>query len=258
METPRLTILVPRAVLLRFLKTLLVLAVVYVLLHSAGFHGLLVTDGEGVGVLLQIVGTLYSVLYAFATYVIWGQFTAVESEILKETSALQDLVLFTGRLKSSTRETVLQALRVYARGVADTEWRALSRCEQTDKTDRAFSELISAVAGVRAEDEDERVVYGRLLEIADQASVHRGERLSLSVKRIPRTLLALVILTAAMIVVLLFLYPFQSVLLGLASLAITTMLLALSQFVIADLDNPFEGTWNLAAAPFESLMRKAR
>ncbi len=92
MDTRRFTIPVPRAALLRFLKTLLVLAVVYVLLHPAGFHGLLVNDSEGVGVLLQIVATLYSVLYAFATYVIWGQFTAVESEILKETSALQDLV----------------------------------------------------------------------------------------------------------------------------------------------------------------------
>ncbi len=101
-------------------------------------------------------------------------------------------------------------------------------------------------------------MYGRLLEIADQASVHRGERLALSVKRIPRTLLALVILTAGMIVVLVLLYPFQSVLLGLASLAITTMLLALSQFVIADLDNPFEGSWNLAGVPFEHLIRKAR
>jgi len=29
-------------------------------------------DAEGIGALLQIIGTLYSVLYAFATYVIWG------------------------------------------------------------------------------------------------------------------------------------------------------------------------------------------
>jgi hypothetical protein len=34
--------------------------------------------------LLEIIGTLYSVVYAFATYVIWGQFAAVENEILKD------------------------------------------------------------------------------------------------------------------------------------------------------------------------------
>ena len=32
--------------------------------------------------------------YAFATYVIWGQFAAVENEILKESGALKDLILF--------------------------------------------------------------------------------------------------------------------------------------------------------------------
>jgi hypothetical protein len=33
---------------------------------------LFVDDSEGISALLQIIGTLYSVVYAFATYVIWG------------------------------------------------------------------------------------------------------------------------------------------------------------------------------------------
>jgi len=59
-------------------------AAVYLALRLAGFHKLFDADAEGVGALLQIIGTLYSVVYAFATYVIWGQFAAVENEILKE------------------------------------------------------------------------------------------------------------------------------------------------------------------------------
>ena len=254
----QITDFIPGSAILRFVKALVGLAVVYLLLRASGFHRLLANDTEGIGVLLQVVGTLYSVLYAFATYVVCGQFTAVESEIFKESAALQDLVLFSGRWKAPAREPILQAGRVYARAVADTEWKALAQCDPTEKTDRLFAEIVSAVTEVKAEDEDQRTIYGRLLDIADQACVHRGERLSLSVKRIPRTLMALVTLTAATIVFLLFLYAFRSTLLGLVSLAVTTMLLWLTYFVITDLDNPFTGTWNVVSTPFEQLLKKAR
>jgi hypothetical protein len=165
---------------------------------------------------------------------------------------------FSRRLKEPAREPILQAVRAYARGVADAEWRILAAGDLPERTDRLFSEIVTAVAGVKPENEDERAVYGRLLEIAGQASMHRGERLSLSVKRIPRTLLVLVTLTASAIVFLLLLYPFRNLLLALVSLAITTMLLFLTRFVIMDLDNPFTGTWNVAPTPFEELLKKAR
>jgi hypothetical protein len=42
-------------------------AAIYVLLRLAGFHKLFADDPEGIGALLQIIGTLYSVVYAFAT-----------------------------------------------------------------------------------------------------------------------------------------------------------------------------------------------
>jgi hypothetical protein len=177
--------LISQETLLRFLKTLFVAVIVYLLLRAAGFQRFFAYDTEGVGALLQVVGTLYSVLYAFATYVIWGQFTAVEGEILKESGALQDLILFSNRLKEHAREPILQALRIYARGVFETEWSQLAQNEATEKTDRLFSELVAAVANVKPEDETERiVVHERLFEIANQASAHRAERISLSVKRL--------------------------------------------------------------------------
>jgi len=132
---------------------------------------------RGIGALLQIIGTLYSVVYAFAIYVIWGQFTSVENEIQKESGALKDLLLFGQRLKETVREPIVRAVKVYARGVAETEWRTLSAREETDKTDKLFSAVISTVTEVTPEDDIERIVYQRLLEIANQASAHRDERL---------------------------------------------------------------------------------
>lgn len=43
-----------------------VAAAIYLVLRLTGFHQWFVDDSEGIGALLQIIGTLYSVVYAFA------------------------------------------------------------------------------------------------------------------------------------------------------------------------------------------------
>jgi hypothetical protein len=35
-----------------------------------------------------------------------------------------------------------------------------------------------------------------------------------------------------------------------------TMLLFFANFVLTDLDNPFEGTWNVGSEPFSELVKK--
>ncbi len=249
---------IPKTARLRGAKMIAAAAALYLVLRVAGFHKFFENDAEGIGALLQIIGTLYSVVYAFAMYVIWGQFAAVESEIQKESGALKDLLLFSQRLKETVREPIVRAVKTYARGVAETEWSALSTSEATDKTDKLFSAVISSVTDVKSEDDTERILYQRLLEIANQASAHRDERLALSVKRMPQTLVVFVTLTAAMILFLLFFFPFRNLALGMISIVITAMLLFFANFVLMDLDNPFEGTWNVGSEPFAELVTKFR
>jgi RsiW-degrading membrane proteinase PrsW (M82 family) len=250
--------LIPAKARSRAAKLIAAAVALYFVLRVLGFHKLFENDAEGIGALLQIVGTLYSVVYAFAIYVIWGQFTAVENQIQKESGALKDLLLFSQRLKENTREPMVRAVKSYARGVAEGEWSALSAGEATDKTDKLFSAVIFTVTEVKPEDDTERMVYQRLLEIANRASAHRDERLALSAKRMPQTLRLFVMLAASMILFLLFFFPFRNVMLGPLAVALTTMLLLLAHFVLTDLDNPFEGTWNVGSEPFAELVTKFR
>jgi hypothetical protein len=153
---------------------------------------------------------------------------------------------------------MVRAVKTYARGVVETEWGTLSHGEDTEKTDRLFSAVISSVMDVKPEGDAERMVYERLLGIANLASAHRDERLALSAKRIPKTLLLFVTLTAVVILLLLLLFPFHNLALGMVSVAIAAMLLFFAHFVLTDLDNPFEGTWNVRSEPFSDLVTKLR
>jgi Protein of unknown function (DUF4239) len=243
----------PKATLGKCAKILVVIAVAYGLLRALGFQRHFSDDAEGLATLIQIIGTLYSVLYAFSTYVIWGQFTAVEDDIVKEAGALKDLLVFSNGLKEATREPLVRAVKAYARWVVETEWRALSRGEKIEKSDRLFNDVISSVTNMKAED-DPGVVREQLLEIAKQASANRDERLSVSMKRIPRTLVLFVSMTACTILFLLLFYPFRNVWLGILSVVIVALLLFFAHFVLMDLDNPFEGTWNVRADAFGELI----
>jgi len=250
--------IIPASVRARLIKLLVLTAVPYFALHLSGVSKFFLDDAEGISALLAIVGTLYSVLYAFAIYVIWGQFTSVESQIVTEAGSLKDLLLFSNPLKTATRDPIVRAVKTYGRLVVETEWRALSRGEDTEKTARAFTDLICSVAALVPDEETQRSLCERLLEIASQASTHRDERLALSTKRIPHTLMLFVSLTASLIFVLIFFYPFHNIFLGAISVAITAMLLFFAHFVLTDLDNPFEGTWNVSSKPFSDLITKLR
>src|ERR1022692_5034034 len=109
--------IIPAATRIRCAKMVAAAAAIYAALWLLGFQKLFLNDVEGLAALLEIIGTLYSVVYAFATYVIWGQFAAVENEILKESGALKDLILFSKGLKEATRDPMVRAVRAYARAV---------------------------------------------------------------------------------------------------------------------------------------------
>jgi hypothetical protein len=62
---------------------------------------------------------------------------------------------------------MVRAVKSYARAVVEGECRALAHAEGTEKTDRLFTEVIASVTDAKPEDDAERMVYERLLDIAN-------------------------------------------------------------------------------------------
>src|SRR6185369_17776646 len=100
-------------------------------------------------------------------YVIWGQFIAVENEILSESGALKDLVAFSRPLRDAERDPIVRAVKIYSKAVIESEWEILSRKEATDNTDRLFLAIVANVNEIRPADERERSIFERLLTIVN-------------------------------------------------------------------------------------------
>ncbi len=211
-------------------------------------------DAEGLSTLIQLIGSLYAVVFAFVIFVIWGQFNDVENIVMRECNSLNDLLRFSRYVNADASRSIRRAVVEYAQSVLSSEWQMLAKRERDPQTERSFIEVMNAVVRVAPTDPAEVTVYQRLVDIARKAGEHRDERISRSLTRIPGTLLRFVNALAGALLLLVFVYPFHNGWVGVCCLVFVQVVLFLANLVMTDTDNPFEGVCNISSQPFSDLV----
>ena len=70
---------------------------------STGLYDFTRLEIEGLNTLILLVGSIYAVTFAFAIFVIWGQFNDVENLVMRECHSLSDLLRFSRYLNAGCR-----------------------------------------------------------------------------------------------------------------------------------------------------------
>ncbi len=239
--------------IVRLLFALVPSLIFYWAIHQ-GAAPLLAADAEGLALAATLVGAIYAVVFAFVIFVIWGQFTNVEKSAEAECSYLKDLLRFANYLNPDSNRAVRRAVSEYAQRVVNSEWRALATRRKDQSAEKAFAAIIGAIVRIEAADSAEATVIATLSGIVSKAGERRDARIAESLTRIPPTLLALVRIMAGVLLLLMFVYPFHSWGVGAACFTALAVILFLSNLVMTDTDNPFDGIFNVSAQPFSDLM----
>ena len=224
------------------------------LLRNAGFYGFMAREAEGLNTVILLVGSIYSVMFAFVIFVIWSQFTDVENFVMRECNSLNELLRFGERLDPDARRKIRRSVTDYARSVLKSEWRALGDRRRDKPTEKCFSDLADTVIETLPAGPAADWIHQTLLDLARKASEHRDERVTRSLTRIPPTLVRLVDTMAGALGLLVFIYPFHHWLVGLSCFALLSVVLFLANLVMEDTDNPFQGVCNVSPQPFSDLM----
>jgi hypothetical protein len=217
------------------------------------FDGEFAAGEGGLNTVILLVGGIYSVMFAFVIFVIWGQFTEVENGVVRECSALRDLLRFADRLQADAGRGIRRAVSDYAHRVFKAEWKALAQRRRDKQADKAFDDLIEAVVTLHTAFADEHDLHQRLIDILRRAGEFREERIAKSLTRIPPTLERLVLTMAAVLLALVFAYPFHHAASGFLCFTLVALVLFLARLVMKDTDNPFDGVCNVSAQPFFEL-----
>src|SRR5262249_59647112 len=100
---------------------------------------------------------------------------------------------------------------------------------------------------------EEDGIEERLIDIAREAGEHRDERITKSLTRIPPTLMGFVHALSAARGALIFVSPFHNSWAGIACFTLVAAVLILANIVMTDLDNPFNGVYNVGSEAFSRL-----
>ncbi len=214
-------------------------------------------NNEVAGNYLQTLGTIYAVLLAFVVFVVWQQHNDVRAAVHSEANELSDTHRLIRSFPEPIRARVTSRLYAYRAAVVEDEWTALSVGQSSERAGKVLEEIWKALEVFEPQTRREEVLYGEVLARFNDLSDARTHRLHCSGLRLPPTLWALLVLNGGLVVGSMWFFGLESFL----AQALMTIALAGSigfiLYLIADLDNPFWGAWQVSPDAFRTALERA-
>ena len=203
------------------------------------------------GFILAVIGVVYAVLLAFVAVTVWERFEAAETRSYEEASALS--LVYRDADDFPQSEPIRTALRTYVRLVADDEWAAMQRGQQSAEADAMIEQIDHMVRQLDIRSMRQEDVHQQMLVAMDQALRDRDTRLTMSATGISPVMWMVLMLGAVVTVAFTYLFgykhgPMRSVMAGSLGLLIGLVL-----FLTVSLDYPFKGGITIGPEAFEDL-----
>ena len=206
-------------------------------------------NNEVAGNYLQTVGTIYAVLLAFVVFVVWQQHNDTRSAVESEANELADFCRTIQVLPGT--QPVRDAIQKYCKVVVDEEWKDMARGRWSREAERALEEIWHALQAVEPRTKREEALYAEALARFNDLSDARSHRLHCSLLRLPPSLWVLLLTNGGLVVGSMWIFGLESF----SAHALMTVALAGSiafiLFLVADLDNPFWGSWRIRPNAFQ-------
>jgi len=215
-------------------------------------------SSDEVGNYLQTVGTVYAVLLAFVVSAVWSQFNESRSVVEREATEIVDLVRSTDGFPRERRAALHGALLDYVDAVISREWRAMaagdeSTMEAVGRTlDQVWADLYSFEPATECQKTLHAEALGRFNDLSDA----RTTRLTAARARMPFGLKLLLYVGATVTIASMALlavdsFAIHATITGALAGAVSHIL-----YLVADLDDAFNGFYHVSSAPFERARRQ--
>jgi hypothetical protein len=211
-----------------------------------------------VGNYLQTLGTIYAVLLAFVVFVVWTQFNDARNYIEREANELLDLFRTSKGLPTERRAAIQSHIGKYVDVVLQREWPAMAKCDNNDAFEEGgtiLDQLWDAIHDFEPSTSCHEALHTEILSRFNDLSDVRTNRLTSGQLRIPQALKILIYTGAVLTVGSMYLFSIQNWIVH--ALMTGAMAGALSHilYLIHDLDNCFDGDWQVPQSAFQSVQR---
>lgn len=227
--------------------------------HSYFSSADLQADGDILGSYLQVVGGIYAVVIGFVIFVVWGQFTESESVLEREVAALSNILRLESCLEDSLEGTKQHGLLApyvenYAKALMREARHSVQPDKSTNKSHLAYLEMVNTIRTLPANTPKAAALFTEILRQLENFTVIRNYRIILLSRRIPWILWDMLVFASIIMVVPFFFLNVQNPLIDHLIVGSTTAAVTFLLSVVHDLDDPFEGVFNVDFGVFKRLL----
>lgn len=235
-----------RLVLIPILVSIIIATAFGVSLQSVVGKEYFLADIGGIGWLLGVVGTIYTLVAAFTMVEVWNQFNNTSNLISREAKSLISLWNYTDYLNDKNIDQKMQsALISYIDVSMTTEHSQAASGIRSPQSSPELLALLQAIDQVKFNDPRDAAVFPLLTQAYEDLATIRSDRIEAGVTRLPGMIKIFFISLSLMLMVSYILVGYVHLPLYIIHTVFGASIISLTYKIILDLDNPFDGYWNL-------------
>jgi len=216
------------------------------------------SNNEVAGNYLQTLGTIYAVLLAFVVFVVWQQHNETRDAVEREANELADLHRILHSLRADGESRMQSFTQAYQAAVVEEEWTSMGRGQVSPRAERALEELWGKLRHIEPRTAGEISLYEAALARFNDLGDARSHRIFCSRLRLPPTLWIFLVVTGCLTVGSMAFFGLASFTAHACMTAALAGSIAFILYLVADLDNPFWGDWQISPEPFYHAMRRGQ
>lgn len=202
---------------------------------------------------VSVTGTLYALLLVLTALAVYGTYSQAGLAVATEAADLKALHNVVSEYPEPTRSELQDLLNEYVDYMVDEAWPAYQRGDDVEG-DRVLEEQLSRtlLGFTPSSDKDQQLSSLAVSEFEDW-SKSRQIRSTFSTAALPTTLWFTLLIGAVAIVLLSCLIPTRTRPASLVLVSAIAGMISLLLFVVERVDDPFRGSMNISAGPYETI-----
>ena len=223
--------------------TVLIACSLHALVQRLFTHEMLRRHNEVAGVLLTVVGTLYSVILGFVVVVVWQGFTTASDVASQEANAAAYIYRLARGLPAPAGTAIRRGVSAYAQSVLYKEWpRMISGGQSDPATGSLARHIANEVVSFDPKTPGQADLHAAMLAALGDFVNDRRQRLTYLQSRIPGILWGVLMFGGFVLLALTFLIGLENRVVQLIMTGALAAMIGLSLVTIFELDSPLEGS----------------
>jgi hypothetical protein len=221
----------------------------------------IVEDVSAWGAFFTVFGVVYAIVAGFLLVSVLTRYGALSQTIEDELNAVESirdfLVYFSGEQKTPA-QAVNRSLATYAESVARVEWEEMAdpAIPTNSDTSEELYQVMRSTGAIHATGERDNAILSAVIASVSDLAKMRTRRIALANERLPPRLRLLLLFMSFVLIASFLAVGVRSGIVHVFMTSSVSISAYLLYWIIADLDHPFYGFWNIDRSPLDDLIKR--